>query len=278
MRAFIYLLTLFSLLVPVVGRAAEVDQFTDRFEFLEDSAERLNTKAATFLDSALIEANNSAAESGSDCHEKDLYKHLRKYFLNHKSGQLTPYVLKSETYPKRKFMKADTIYSEWTVWDGYLLGRKKANSSPVALAPLIRVGEVVVGSDKIEHLFGRGFAYFKRKYLRGKKMKKVFKYGIRGEKTIFGGNKLATGVFSYADLATNFNGMRFWNHMLALRSDIMGQQLGPYVKCQAGKWRKVKDIDFRDYFDDAADEGINCSKFASKNSAKKVRKALERLN
>ena len=45
-----------------------------------------------------------------------------------------------------------------------------------------------------------------------------------------------TGVMSYGDLAANFNGMRFWNHILGKRKDILNQDLGPYVKCKDRKW------------------------------------------
>jgi hypothetical protein len=269
-----------AILIIITGvvQAAEVDQFTNRFEHLADSAEIVNTKSQEFMNMALESANNEALEEGLDCQEKQLYKNMRVYFKNHIDGKLTPFVLKDETVPRRNFLRGETIYREWTVWDGYLLGKRSADTSEVALAPIIRMGDNQIGSDKIEHLFGRGYAYFTRKYLKGKSMKKVFRYGIRGEKTIFGGNKLATGVFSYADLAANFNGMRFWNHVLAKRQDIMGKQLGPYLKCDAGKWVQLKKIDFTKYFDASTDEGINCAKYASKKSAKKVRKQIQALN
>ena len=88
-------------------------------------------------------------------------------------------------------------------------------------------------------MFGMGFTYFTKHYQKGKDIKDVLSYGIALEKTILGGNVFATGVFSYGDLSANFNGMRFWNHVLQKNDDILGSEhnLGPYVTCSADKWQ-----------------------------------------
>jgi hypothetical protein len=125
-----------------------------------------------------------------------------------------------------------------------------------------------------------GFQYFDRHYLRGHSLKRVLKRGIFFEKTILGGNVLATGVFAYADLAANFNGMRFWNHMLQKRDDVLGSEhnIGPYISCTDGKWEQVKEIDFTAYLDSSSDESINCSKFATKKGLKKYEQYLTNNN
>lgn len=212
--------------------------------------------------------------------EKDLYRELRVIFNNHSKGKLVKDILYTDKYPTIKIPLVDSIYGTWSVLDGFLLGRKKAAQSPLALAPLIRVGEVVVGTDKLEHLFGMGFQYFDRYYLRGQSLVRVLKRGIFFEKTILGGNRLATGVFAYSDLAANFNGMRFWNSILQKRDDILGKDknVGPFLRCEAGQWRRIKDIDFTPFMDFASDESINCSKFASKGGVEKYRHFLSQIN
>ena len=161
---------------------------------------------------------------------------------------------------------------------GFLLGRRGAAKSPLALSPLIKIGDVVIGVDKLEHMFGMGQRYFKGHYLDGKPLVSVLKGGIFKEKTFLGGNMLATGVFSYADLSANFNGMRFWNHMLQKKDDVLGAQhnAGPYLTCQAGKWtaNAERPIDLRTYVDATMQESINCSKFATAAGARKFHEGL----
>ncbi len=252
------------------ARGAEVDQFTKRNEQLNDSSEIINSKANEFIDTAIASLNQS-----SRCNEKELYVELRKYFANHSKGKLTIFALHDESIDRRTIKIKDSIFRDWGIFDGQILGKKSANSSPLALSPLIRMGETTIGIDKFEHMFGRGFSYFKNFYLKDKSIKKTLNSGVFGEKTLYGGNKLATGVFSYADLAANFNGMRFWNHILQLREDLINDNYGPIIKCQNNKWVKVKNLDFTHYIDESMDEAINCSKFPTKKTAQKYENAVK---
>ncbi len=91
-----------------------------------------------------------------------------------------------------------------------------------------------------------------KRSFKNKTLTDVLKNGIFREKSALGGNMVATGVFSYGDLSANFNGMRFWNHMLQKRDDVLGvaYNVGPYVRCEAGKWKTTEfKIDFRNYVD-----------------------------
>ena len=250
---------------------AEVDQFTTRHLELKNSTDIVNNEANRHVEESLKILEKSG------CDENLLYEELKKGFANHKNGKLTIHMLHEKEFPRHQIALSESVYADWNRFDGYLLGRPAAAASPLALGPLVNIDGIRVGTDKFEHIFGRGFQYFKRFHLKQRSLKSVMKYGIRGEKTIFGGNILATGVFSYADLAANFNGMRFWNHMLQLRPDILGDNHGPYISCQDNQFVQVKKIDFRHYIDESMDESINCSKFARKKSAKKFLKRVEAL-
>ena len=86
-----------------------------------------------------------------------------------------------------------------------------------------------------------------------------------------------TGVMSYGDLAANFNGMRFWNHILNKNEDILGRPLGPYVLCENNKWVQGKSIDWKNYIDESFDESINCSLFREEIMVKKVRERIKAI-
>jgi hypothetical protein len=271
----IYLLTLSLILSNVLLVAGEVDQFTARFKPIQDSSEILNKMANEYLKKSIQEANLAT----STCDEKILYKKMRNYFSNHREGEITIFALESPLVDKINLKISESVFKYWDSSTGFLIGNKVHDSSQTVLSPLIKIGDQVIGTDKLEHLFGRGFAYFSDFYINYKTLEQTIQLGAIQERIIYGGNVLATGVFSYADLAANFNGMRFWNHILLLRNDIMesSKKFGPYVVCDNNKFVFSKEIDFRLYFDSAHDEAINCSKFASQKGLENFNKRLVEL-
>ena len=255
--------------------AGEADHYTYRLDPLADMSTVINQRANEFLQSAIDKAN---AKGG--CDETVLYSEMRTYFANHSTGKLVKFALHDNLVERRQINLKKSIYGDWKILNGYLMGKPSAAESPLALTPMIRIGDEVIGTDKLEHMFGMGFKYFNWHHIKGKNLRTVLKRGVFYEKTSLGGNILATGVFAYADLSANFNGMRFWNHVLQKREDVMGQNIGPYVTCNNDKFEAVKEnpIDFTKYVDKSMDESVNCSKFATKSAVRKVRKSLERLS
>lgn len=256
-------------------QAAEVDHYSKAISEIAEVGTIVNNRANDYLQKALATLNKN-----SNCDETLLYQEMQKYFANHSKGQLAKDLLHDESIPRTVIPLDNSVYGEWSVWNGFLLGRKKARTSPLALGPIIKIEGHVIGTDKIEHMFGMGFIYFKKHHLKGQSLTKVLKNGIFKEKTALGGNILATGVFSYADLSANFNGMRFWNHVLQKSDDVLGAQfnIGPYVSCVDNKWVQEKEIDFSQYIDESMDESVNCSKFASKSGLEKFTKAIDQAN
>jgi hypothetical protein len=257
--------------------AAEVDQFTRRDEPLADMAELLNQKANLYFNQAISDLN----EKNKGCDEKRLYKELQKYFKNHIKGKFTKYVIESEEVARRHIPFEESVYRDWDNTTGFILGNSLyRKSGGVALSDLVKVGNSVVGTDKFEHLFGRGFSYFTNYYIKNMPIEETMKEGTNQEKYIYGGLFFETGIFSFGDLSANFNGMRLWNHILLKQDDILGNEhnLGPYIKCEENKWVKNLDIDLRNYVDDSMDEGVNCSKFSRKIGLKKFQERTKGSN
>jgi hypothetical protein len=255
--------------------ASETDGFTNRNEPLEDSSAIINLKANNYVSKALKDLNDSS----SICNEAALYHELRNYFANHMSGQLVIEILNNNMIPKRPVTIENSVYKNWKPWDGIGLGLRFVSRSGITLAPILHIGDELIGADKFEHFFGQGFSYFTENYLNHGGMTNAIKMGIFKEKIFLGGNKLGNGVFSYGDLSANFNGMRFWNHILQNNDDVLGadHNLGPYIVCENNKWIKTKEIDFRDYIDSAMDESINCSKFPTHKTAEKFTREIQKL-
>ncbi len=265
----------FSLLCSITSWTAEVDQFTRRNEPLSDSVEVINQKANEYLATAIDDLNRDS----KGCQEEKLYPELKKYFANHTKGKLVVFALNDNSVEKRRIPKNESIYADWNFLTGWVLATQLNFLDNLALMPSIRIGETQIGVDKLEHFFGTGFKYFSSHYLKGKTYEETLYNGAKIELIVLGGNRFQTGVFSYGDLSAEFNGMRFWNHMLQLRDDILGseQNLGPYIVCQDKKWIKVKDLDFRNYIDNSMDEAINCSTFPTERSILKYHARLEKL-
>lgn len=246
---------------------AETDTFSKRNEPLADSSEIINKRANQYIQNSIKALN----VQDHYCSEDMLYKELRKYFNNHLKGKLAIDIIEDNAIPRRMVILGESVYRSWRPWDGLGMGLTLAKRSGMTVSSVLKIGNELVGADKFEHFFGQGFYYFNDGYLEGKGAIRAIKKGISKEKTILGGNKIGNGVFSYGDLAANFNGMRFWNHVLQLREDVLGSgyNLGPYIECERQKWVQVKELDFRDYMDSSMDEAINCSKFPAKATSER---------
>lgn len=257
------------------ANAAEVDQYTKRQETIEDSSILLNEKANAAILSAIKQAN----DKNRGCNEEELYDELREYFSNHFKGKLTKDILSDPRIVKRVIGLPESIYQDWTMWDGIGMGFALFGKSGLTMSGVMRVGDQTIGTDKLEHMFGQGFVYFKKNYLKEQGKIRAVKRGIFGEKFLLGGNKIGNGVFSYGDLGANFNGMRFWNHMLQLRNDVLGVEhnFGPYITCANNQWVEAKKIDFKNYIDDSMDESINCSKYPTQNTADRFSNRLKMM-
>ncbi len=269
--------TYLLLAVPLLAQAGESDNFTVRSKYVVDISDAVNSASNLYLEKAVADVNLKGS-----CDEDRLYEKLKRYFANHAKGELIQDILERKKIPATFIPLKESVYKEWSIWDGFLLGREKAAKSPLALSPMIRMNDVIVGVDKFEHMFGMGFIYFEKFYLKKEDLISVLKNGVFREKTVLGGNMFATGIFSYADLSANFNGMRFWNHILQKRNDVLGknENIGPYVVCKNKKWavNPSRPIDFRNYIDASMDESVNCSKFARKSGEEKFRNSLKRLS
>lgn len=263
----------FLSLLQVSAMAAEVDQFTRSGEFLGDSSDLVNINA----NKAIVASIKHVNAKGAGCSEEKLYDELKKYFANHTKGKLVIDIIENPAYLKRHIEVKDSVYQDWTIWDGVGLGFTMMANNGVTMADIIRIGDNEVGVDKFEHMFGQGYNYFKKNYLKEKGEIAAVKKGIFGEKFFLGGQKIGNGVFSYGDLSANFNGMRFWNHMLQRRDDVLGadHNIGPYVSCVNDKWVKEKEVDFKNYIDDSMNESLNCSKYPSDNTLKKFKNRLK---
>lgn len=141
------------------------------------------------------------------------------------------------------------------------------------IAQILNIDGVYLGTDKLDHFFSSGRRYLKiyHKSIRAglsheEAQKKAIDFGLGPMEEKGGLGLLASGVFSYADLESNYQGM------------VMGQDLcfgsDPVLKQDAsGRWIQTRKLDFKDYVNPLWDEGFNNSYFA-KYRRKKLYKVV----
>ncbi|MEK6626847.1 MAG: hypothetical protein AABY86_17910 [Bdellovibrionota bacterium] len=244
--------------------AAEIDNFKSRYNPLKDEKETINAWANKEFQRALRLANHSVRP----CSERALFASLKRSFKNHYTDRFTRKLYKGRGLAFRKIPFNRSIYRDFTGKDSVVIGiMGKIYDSA---SPIVNYNGYQVGTDKFEHFFGRGRAYYDMIHKDGKSVLDALNFGLSSEKNFLGA--IMTGIMSYADLAANFRGLFFWNHVLMKYPDPLEfkKPSGAYVTCTDGKWVQNTIIDFSIYVDASWDEAVNCSKFRTKEIAEKV--------
>lgn len=265
----ILLKTLLLSFLPL--QAAEVDNFNIRQANIKNSAPQINQ----FGNELMIEVLTKLNKEDHLCNEAGLYKALRREFKNGYIGKFAKFIIDSNELERTKTPHKNSIYNQFRLKDAVVTGfmaRKIYDPS----ASLILINDRLIGTDKFEHFSGTGFSYFKSYYLKKNSIEETANIGFGDEYGLLGA--WTTGVISYGDLAAEFNGMRFWNHILQKSEDILGENWGPYIACENNKWIKVKEVDWSRYVDDAWDEAINCSEYRTWTMVAKVKHQLKELS
>jgi hypothetical protein len=239
--------------------AAEIDSVTGRDERLDNSMRRMNRRINDILRDGISRAN----ERNDECDADDLYAQIRKATVSPFIGHsLAEKLNEAEDLDRRRIPFRESIYRDLGAFDAISVHVKD-------LSAVIRLDDHLVGVDKFGHYLVQGWKYFDIAYRDGDGVEAAMDWGEGAERTYYG--FYTTGVYSYADLAVNFEGMRLWRRLLGRGEDPLetGWFGGrPYVKCSKrfvffGKprWRLRRRIRLGDYVTGAWDEGTNCSRY-----------------
>jgi hypothetical protein len=244
-----------------VAPGAEIDSLTGRAVALDDSSDALERRLDQALDAGVARANEAAAP----CDEDTLYRELRRALASPFIGHVIAEALnEDEALDRRRVRRAHSIYRDLGLLDNVSVHWKD-------LSAVIRVGDTLMGVDKIGHFFVEGWQYFEVAHQDGEGVAAAVEWGEGSEQTYFG--RFTTGVHSYADLVANFEGMRFWLRVLGRAGDPLDQgwrERRPYVTCRRRFWiageRRfylARKLDLDDYVTPVWDEAVNCSSYRS---------------
>jgi len=258
------------------AHATETDDFVSLYAPIADSAPVLNAETNRLIDQALSTLNAAAGDWGSAdtpvpdaCSETDLYEAISDTLSGSVVGRMETFARESPDVDRVAVEKRASIYRDFSVFETPSLGGDAGR-----LAPTIRVGRFRFGADKLGHFIDQGFAYFRIAYPGGGSVDEAVQYGDTQERTYFGA--LLSGIYSYADQAANFQGMRFYTELLGHYPDpLTGRRTDrPLVRCRAGQWVRVRDFDWRRFVDAAWNEAENCSLFRNADLAARVGRVL----
>lgn len=150
--------------------------------------------------------------------------------------------------------------------------RTALSPAPASFAfdsPTVKIHGYYMGTDKIDHFFRQGWEYFaviKKKEAKGADASRAIaaavRHGVKQEHTYFG--TLASGVYSNADLAANYAGMKFYlNFRQPVR--IGDRELPPLFEKTADGWRLRAGVDrdrlLEPYLSNHLDESLNPSRY-----------------
>ena len=222
-------------------QATEVDSFSQRGSDLMDSTIELNELVNKWLIKAMLDTNR--LQNKNPCNTKLLVKTIAKKFTHFGWSHFEKEVINSSSISQHKPAK-NHIYS----------GFNTTLKLPNTMTSLLNVNNVFIGADKFSHFFNEGFNNFKSLYWKKFKRSYIFEYGHKMETGLWG--LKSTGIYSHADLVSNFEGFRFFESLTKTET--------PFFTCQNGTWEMIRKFKWENYINNAWDEGINCNTF--KNS------------
>jgi len=197
--------------------SSEIDQFTDREKY-QDSALDFTKILNQYTNSLIQQGVNNFNEKNqqnkltlSELHQKVAFEiymatagtGIDKYdFLNPSKINL-PYSLlfKTAQGSLQKWVKREENNRYWIYTDNNIYSNTYPDAFNINVT--IKVGGEFIGSDKVDHFFDQGYAYFVKSDF-GLSDWQAKRYGRDSEYSWFG--MAAGGVFSFADLRANWGG------------------------------------------------------------------------
>ncbi len=158
--------------------------------------------------------------------------------IEHGKSKVLKYNGQPARIPSFTIDRSKSIYRDATFCDSPGLVFKMASH--------VKMGSLVIGSDKLTHFFAQGYEYIEVYRQRG--VRAAVAHGIGTEKGKYGLN--GNGIYSYGDLSANFSGFTFWR-------DLTKHGCGHFAKCRNGDWMQTRRFNWLCFANPAWDEAVN---------------------
>ena len=223
--------------------AYESDQLTGRGEPLEDAAPVADARADEFLGPAVARTNERTGcradlEQTRRILAREIHEAVGGVVRVPAQGRqpamtFGAYAAWLATAPvqQRGFGDRQDIYGAVPWWQNVIL-------DAVGPAPTVRLGDTLVGIDKVDHFWVQGYLYFRQSRW-GLEEDKAVRWGTHTERAIWG--QATTDIFSFADLAANFDGYTFYDGLLRPGSALGIDERGCVVQRRPWRWSEHVD-------------------------------------
>lgn len=257
-----FILVNLFILLSFSAYCLEADNYIVWDKELDDSSIEINQFFNEKIHEAILDSR------GTSCSQitKKISKTFASYFVNDDpiANWLMQQLDTNKMYPLTTDYVSESIYR-----DPFLFYIPK-----FGLSPSIQVRGRYFGMDKLSHFGATGMHYFNKfnhALSRGKSVTQAYQlaidHGIREENTLYG--YWASGVFSFADLEANFQGMLFYKNLCS-------SPTRPYLaKRNDESWYLKKPFDIKKYVSGFWDESYNLS-YRLPGNWKKVSNVLRR--
>ncbi len=257
-----------------IAGAYETDQLTGRHLALRDCRQVVNDHVTGILDAARTRAERKAEAGISDADAGEL--------LRNELASLNPFDMKwlgatSEVWMRRDLAPLGyAVLTPGNLYSDYLSMLGGPGWDPAELipfffswahhmaghivSPTFRIGDVRFGADKISHFFRLGHRYWGKSHL-GRDERRALRYGTASENGTIG--MMMIGIFSYADLAANHAGYRFFKNLVAPEAR-RAEDLTHFTLIRENgrvRYRPARPFDFAEYASDDWDEFLNPSAY-----------------
>jgi|GEM_PF-3777947 len=227
-------------LLVTAAQATEIDNTTSFYQPIADSEAVLNAKVQELI------IKSRALDYG--CNRRVLARQASAELVGNIIFGTVEYFANNSDQVARAYTPVEKSIYRGTPYQGGIV------DTFVNLGPTVNVAGIHVGTDKLGHFFDMGYDLYQRS-LRGHSIADLLAQSRREQSGLWGA--LTTGVKSYGDIASNFDGYRFWK-------EFSEEGPGAYFICEGGRFKQVRVFTWSDYVSDAWSEAINCSEYWSK--------------
>ncbi len=269
---------LVALFISKTAFGYEVDQFTRRNEPIRDSTALIDAEINKRIQYALESTNPNTFEKllgiqGCGGLAKDhsesrrrLFTNLRDYLATQNPiGLVEAWSEKNAAVAKRRIRADESIYKTAI--------EKSIIMKVFGITSVITANNQKIGTDKLGHFLSEGYQFYRKAHTHATETEKIDSVQKQNFFSEQGENGLATtNIKSYADMAANYDGTRFWNKLCGsvTKNSTPDQKNyfarnkclpNSYLKCENGSWILDPEVKFtlKNYVTPAWDETINCS-------------------
>ena len=240
--------------------ALETDNYLSWELELKDSAQHINVLFKDTISAELEEINGTHENLSCPEITQRIARHFKSHLVH--DNPVENWLMSKLSQQSGEIYPQDRNYVEISIYrNPYLI-----YIPYFGLAPNIQVGGFYFGTDKLSHFASTGMIYFQRYQnalndgrSESKALTHAIDWGLADENTVHG--YWASGIFSFADLEANYQGLLFYKRLC---SDGKNSYLAQDTNGYWG-WSIARRFDIADYINGNWDETYLLSHFKPGN-------------